>query len=467
MKISGSFLGGRQNKSFNLFYCIMMANSPLMTRWLLLLIIPAVLQAQSVMTLEACVKKAFENRPDIRNAQLSLMATKAQIREGYSPYLPQASGFFTLDDNLKLQASIIPAGIFGPEPITVRFGTTYMGVASAQVDQKVYDQALITGFKAFKPALEVAAENIEKFRNDVAYDVATAYVRAAVALMQTQPLQDIKAGYERLVKIVELQRREGFALATDVERITLALRNVEAQLNQLNIQKETALLSLKAAMFVPETELLLPDTGELRLLAKSSAADPPFEPTRLPELRLLNKNLIIQEVQMKRVRHGYIPALSVYARYGLQAFNNDFGNLWSRWFDFSSVGLRLQIPIFDGFLKESRYAQARIQWLQMQDQIRHTERLLKLQFDNAALTRRQSLIDLKQQELNLQLALNLLKQSQKAFGEGKGPLADVLNSEIQLQQATMNYHNTLLSRLLAELSLRKASGELLINLNIK
>lgn len=422
---------------------------------------------QQVLGLEACVKKAFENRPDIRNAQLTLMATKAQIREGYSPYLPQASGTFTLDDNLKLMTNVIPGGIFGPEPIKVRFGTTYMGVASAQVDQKIYDQSLITGFKAFKPALEAAVESIVKLRNDVAYEVATAYVQAAVAMMQAAPLQEIKTGYERLLKIVELQRTEGFALPTDVEKIQLALRNVEAQINKLNLQKETALLSLKAAMFVPETEALLPDTAALRSLLKTTVTDPPFEPEKLPEIRLLNKNIRIQEVQMKRLRHGYIPTLGVYARYGLQALNNDFGNLWSRWYDFSSVGLRLSIPIFDGFFKEARYTQARIQWLQIQDQMRHTERLLKLQFDNTALTRRQSMIDLKQQELNLQLARHLLSQAQRAYGEGQGSLADLLNSEIQFQQALINYHATLMTRALAEISLRKAAGDLLNSLNVQ
>lgn len=427
----------------------------------------SVIYAQQILSLEACVKKAFESRPDIRNAQLTLMATKAQIREGYSPYLPQASGTFTLDDNLKLQTSVIPAGIFGPEPINVRFGTTYMGVASAQVDQKVYDQGLITGFKAFKPALEAAVESITKLRNDAAYEVASAYVQAAVSIMQVAPLQEIKAGYERLLKIVELQKNEGFALTTDVERLQLALRNVEAQINKLNLQKETALLSLKAAMFVPETEAILPDTAALRTLLKTGVTDPPFDPGKLPEIRMINKNIMIQEVQMKRVRHGYIPTLGVYARYGLQALNNDFGNLWSRWYDFSSVGFRLSIPVFDGFLKEARYTQARIQWLQMQDQMRHTERLLKLQFDNAALSRRQSMIDLKQQELNLQLARNLLRQAQKAFGEGQGSLADVLNSEIQFQQALVNYHSTLMTRALAEISLRKAAGDLLKSLNLQ
>lgn len=423
--------------------------------------------AQQILSLEACVKKAFENRPDVRNAQLTLMAAKAQIREGYSPYLPQVSGNFTLDDNLKLQTSVIPAGIFGPEPIKVRFGTTYMGVASAQVDQKIYDQSLITGFKAFKPGLEAAVESISKLRNEVAYEVATAYVQAAVSMMQVAPLQEIKAGYERLLKIVELQKNEGFVLSTDVEKVQLALFNVEAQINKLNLQKETALLSLKAAMFVPETEAILPDTTTLRALLKTSVTDPPFDPGKLPEIRLINKNVVIQEVQMKQVRHGYIPTLGIYARYGLQALNNDFGNLWSRWYDFSSIGLRLSIPVFDGFFKEARYAQARIQWLQMQDHLRHTERLLKLQFDNAALSRRQSMIDLKQQELHLNMARNLLRQAQKAFGEGQGTLADVLNSEIQFQQALVNYHSTLLTRALAEISLRKAAGDLLKSLNLQ
>lgn len=427
----------------------------------------AVATSQRVVSIQESIQMAFERRPDIRNAQLNLLAAKAQIKEGYSPYLPQASAQFTFDDNLKLQTNVIPAGIFGPEPIKVRFGTTYAGVASAQVEQKIYDQSLLTGFKAFKPALEAAVESIEKLRQEVAFEVAKAYIQAAMVMMQSAPLAEIRTGYEKLHRILELQVKEGFALSTDLETLQLALKNVEAQISQLQLKKETALLRLKALMFVPETEAILPDTAGLKNLLRSGPSDPPFDPMLLPEYRLLKKNLRIQEVQVKRVRHGYIPTVSAYARYGLQALNNDFSNLWGRWFDFSSLGFRLSIPLFDGLLKEARYSQARIQWLQLQDQMTLTERHLKLQFDGAALARRQAFLDLRQQELNQALALRLLGQARLAFSQGQQPLAQVIQAEIQVQQSIMNYHNTLLAQLEAELTLRKASGNLLKSLNIQ
>ncbi|MCS6981205.1 MAG: TolC family protein [Flavobacteriales bacterium] len=422
---------------------------------------------QKPLSLQECVRIAFENRPDIQDAQLTLMYTKAQIKEGYSAYLPQVSASFTLDDNLKLLANVIPGGVLGPEPVVVRFGTTYAAFATGLAEQKIYDQSLITGFKAFKPSLEAAVENIEKMRQEVAMEVATVYVQAAVLTLQIEPLEEIRKEYKKLLSIVELQAKEGFALSTDVERLRLALSNVEAQWQLLIVNREMALQKLKASMWVPETEPIIPDTASIREMFRLQLTAPPFDPLRLPELRLLRKNIDIQKIQMMRVKHGYIPNLSAYARYGVQALNNQFGPLWSRWFDFSSVGLRISFPVFDGFWRQSRYSQARIQWLQMQNQYKHSERLLKLQFENATLARKQSAIDVLQQEQTLQLARRVLLKSQAAFAEGRQALAEVLNAEIQFQQAMINYHNALLMFLNAEIQLQKAAGRLLEYLKVR
>lgn len=430
-------------------------------------VFPLTLMGQKPLSLQECVRLAFENRPDIQDAQLTLMHAKAQIKEGYSAYLPQVSASFTLDDNLKLPANVIPGGVLGPEPVVVRFGTTYAAFATGLAEQKIYDQSLITGFRAFKPALEAAVENIEKLRQEVAMEVATAYLQAAVLTLQSAPLDEIRQEYKKLLSIIELQAKEGFALSTDVERLRLALSNVEAQWQQLIVNREMALQKLKASMWVPETEPVSPDTGSVREMFRLQLTPPPFDPLRLPELKLLQKSIDIQKVQMLRVKHGYIPNLSAYARYGVQALNDQFGHLWSRWFDFSSVGLRISIPVFDGLWRQSRYSQARIQWLQMQNQYKHSERLLKLQFENATFARKQSAIDVVQQEQTLHLARRLLLKSQTAFAQGQEPLTGVLNAEIQFQQALMNYHNALLMFLTSEIQLQKAAGRLLEYLKVR
>src|SRR5690606_19653923 len=111
-------------------------------------------------------------------------------REALSGYLPQVNVSAGIDDNIKLQQTIIPAGTFGPgtPEQRVAFGTQWNTTVMAQADQKIYDQSLITGLKANKPNNEIAAWNEVKNNQQIIYDISSAYFRILVARRQLELL---------------------------------------------------------------------------------------------------------------------------------------------------------------------------------------------------------------------------------------------------------------------------------------
>lgn len=78
------------------------------------------------------------------------IAAKEAIREAPAAYLPTVAINGSIDDNLKVQEQIIPAGLLGDEDVRVAFTKQFSTNASIQLDQTIYDHSLIVGLRANK-----------------------------------------------------------------------------------------------------------------------------------------------------------------------------------------------------------------------------------------------------------------------------------------------------------------------------
>ncbi|MBK9629190.1 MAG: hypothetical protein IPO56_16225 [Flavobacteriales bacterium] len=103
--------------------------------------------------------------------------THAQAQEALSGYLPQVNGTGQLDDNLKRQTTILPAGIFSSEPTPVKFGTQYNTSLSLQGEQTLVDVGKLNGIQAIKPDIKRADIQLQQAEEKLIYDVARAYAK--------------------------------------------------------------------------------------------------------------------------------------------------------------------------------------------------------------------------------------------------------------------------------------------------
>ena len=144
--------------------------------------------AQENWTLKKCIEYGLiNNRNNIIYANEKL-AADAKAKEVLADYLPRISLTSTLDNNLKLQQSVIPAGIFGPDEVRVsltqKFNSNFVG----QLDQVIYDQSLITGLKANKYNKQKAELNVEQSQEAIIYNISMDYFRFFVYKQQLELL---------------------------------------------------------------------------------------------------------------------------------------------------------------------------------------------------------------------------------------------------------------------------------------
>lgn len=118
--------------------------------------------ARENWTLKQCIDYGLKNNRNNAIYANQKRAADAKAREVLADYLPQVSLTSTLDNNLKLQQTVIPAGLFSPDEMRVALSKQYNMDAVAQLDQVIYDQSLLIGIKANKYNKQQADLNIHQ-----------------------------------------------------------------------------------------------------------------------------------------------------------------------------------------------------------------------------------------------------------------------------------------------------------------
>lgn len=424
--------------------------------------------AQQPFSLKQSLEYGFENHPSITVANYDVESAKHRVREGYSGYLPQINGSFSLDNNLKLQTNVIPAGSLGnPDPIQVRFGTNYMGVGTVQWDQVIYNQSMITGFAAYKPSIDLSRMQVSLKKEEIAHSIASAYINVLVVQEQINLLKTNLESYSKIMEVTQLQYDKGVARKTDFDRIRVTVNNLKSQLSlaETNLKVVTNALKVNMGM-APETQIVLTDTVEFKRLT-TTANPKAFNITNRLDYRVLKQSVDLQETQLKMHRAQYVPTISAYARYGAQIMDNNFREMWKNWYDFSSIGLKLNVPIFDGLAKDARVKKQKYVWLTEKKNLELYSNQFQLQFENASAQVDRNRVSVTNDNENLLLAKEVFEQTSLQYQSGVATLSDLITAENAYKESQTNYISSLFNLRMSELDLQKANGTILTYLNVQ
>jgi outer membrane protein TolC len=442
---------------------------------LLVAIIPTLSQlsaqtAPQPMSLAACTQHAIQHSPLVRKSELEIRQGEQYIKEVLSVGYPQINinGDFTY--NVELPTSLIPGEFFGApgELIAVQFGTTLNSSAGISLNQLVFDKTFFLGIEATRKLNDLNRLLATKTKEEVAFDVSKMYYQVQLVSKQRQILEANLDQVNRLYDMVSKQQQNGLAKKIDVDQIGVNRINLETQLRNLNLQLEQLLRTLKFYMAMPlDQPITLSDTIDEKgyTLPEASVIKPDF--TQQTTLSILDMQRVLNEYNVARYKAGYWPTLSAFGSYNFQGQGNDFGALGSgdNWFRFSMIGLRLNVPVFDGFRKRSLVEQANIELLQIAEDRRRAYDGLQMQYDNAMLQLNTNLNNLKVLAENRRVAEEVYRVSLRRFSEGVAPVTELLTAETSMRQAQTNYLSSLLQVKLAELELLNARGILLPTLS--
>lgn len=425
------------------------------------------LAAQSQpLDLKACINYALENHPTSTIYQNEVRISRQKTLEYISPYLPQVNASYTFDDNLKRQTSVIPAGTFGnPEDLKVQFGVQYNNNMFVQVDQALFDQTMIYAAPGIKNTNKAADLNVLKNNETLIYNTAIAYYRVLISKEQESLLQQNYQKFEDLLKVLQLQYDKGALKKIDLDRVKVSTNNLNSQLTVIRTNYELALNTLKNAIGMEmNSALSIQDSVAYNMDVQMPETTTVNLNNRL-DYQIMNTNIALQTVDMRRKKTAFLPSLSFYARYGGQSFNNDFVKAFDNWFDYASIGLKLNVPLFSGLRRHSQYMQSKFTLDNAKLNLKMTENQIQLQQQNAQTQLYSSYTNFSTNQSNLALAKEVFDNTTLQYQLGAATLSDLLNADYSYKEAQSNYITSLLNFLVARLDHEKAQGTLVTYIN--
>lgn len=431
---------------------------------ILLMMVSVITQAQEskpiLFSLKESIAYSLKNNPSSTIYKNEVLIAKEKKTEALAPYLPQVNGTASFDDNLKRQVSVIPAGAFSPEEIRVQFGNQYNTNLVAQVDQVLFDRSITVAKEANKVNTLIADLKLLQNNETIVYNTIMAYYQILTYNEQEELLVENEKKYDELLRILQLQYEKGVAKKIDYDRMKVSQNNIKSQLSLLKTNRELALNKLKFAMGMDlSNNIAINDSLDHSMQVSMPVANQ-LDTKNLLDFKIQSNNIALQQLDVERKKFAFYPTLAGYARYGGQSFGNEFGKSFTNWFGYSSIGLKLNIPIFDGNKKKSQLSQSKLSLLNAQENLKLSERNYELQFQNANTALFRSYTSMSDNKETLDLASDILQNTGLQYQKGTASLTDFLNSDYSYKEAQSNYISSLLNFLTARVDLEKSQGNL-------
>ena len=424
-------------------------------------------------TLQEAISFAVRQNVNVRNSQLDAVSAEARIKEIKSSALPQVAASASITDNLIIQKAFLPPQFLDPNApedapaIAVPFGVKYSGNASVNLNQVFYSASLNVGLRAAGTYRELAQRNLASTKVTVAEQVAKAYYGVLVAVERAKLLDFNINRLDTLLNETRALNQQGFVERLDVQRLEVQANNLrtERQNVQNLIELSYTLLKFQMGLGVNDEITLSEQLQDRNIddLRPLIAPDPTFQYRSRIEYSTLETQIKLAEQDIEVTQKGYYPTLAGFANYGYNSGRNIFSQLVTApWLNFATIGVSLQVPIFDGFLKRSQIAQKRVTLQKAQNSGELLRNSIDLQIRQSSITLNNGLQTLETQLRNRDLAGEIVRVSRVKYKEGVGSSIEVLNAEASLREAQTNYFAALYDFLIAKVDQDRSLGRLYI-----
>ena len=310
--------------------------------------------------------------------------------------------------------------------------------------------------------MEFARQNSQVTEENIRYNVYKAYNSLVIAYRQYDIIKS-SLGYARsLEHDVEVTRENGFAEKIDVERTSVQVNNLATDSirisNMLKVSEDVLKYQLGMDM---SAQIVLIDTNiEERRKVASDLLLQEGSYERIPEYNLAISSLKLNEYNLKRYQLAGLPSVNLIGATGYNYGDNKFNEIFSLSnYAFNSlVGLQVNIPIYNGSLRQYQMNEARLNIEKSKNSIEYAKQSIDFGVATSRTTLKNAILQVQSQHRNMDLSNDVLDLAQKKYKAGVGSNLEVTQAQTDQLMAQTNYFNALLDVINAEADLKKALG---------
>jgi len=308
--------------------------------------------------------------------------------------------------------------------------------------------------------MELAVENARSSKINMVNAVRKAYYSVLLAKEAVRVYQE---NYDNAIlnfNNINEKYQQGIVSEFDMIRADVNAKNIKPNLIQAENAFNLTSLSLKALMGI-DMEQEISVSGSLFDYEQSLYEELAYIDTALVNNSDLKK-FDIQNEQLKKTlelyKAQYLPTIAITGNYIYMSMNNDFRFKNYRWNPYSTIGISVSIPVFDGFRKTNDIAQTKATLLQMEWQREDIVRNLKLAINNNLNNMTNYVEQLLSTKDVFEQARKGYEISRNLYDNGMGTLLDVNTAQLGMMQARLAFTQAIYNYVASKADLDKTLG---------
>src|ERR1022692_27114 len=425
--------------------------------WVLLCSVPLA-AAPVELSLKRAVQLAVspEGNTQVRLTEEALKQAESRTGQARAALLPDLSAAFT-DQNLT--RNLAAQGIQVTVPIPGFHFPSFVGPfttmdARVSASQSVFDFSSIRRFQASKVGVSAARSDVNGNAEQVAAQVARAYLAAVRADSDVESAKANVTLSEAVLGQAENQKAAGTGTGIEITRARVQLANDRQRLLVAeNARRAAGLQLLRGVGLRLDTELLL--TDKLQYIPVDALTMEQAKTQALkerPDLEAQQERESSARLSANATKLERLPSVAAFGDYGSSGTGFD-NSLPTR-----TIGISLRVPLFDGGRRDARRAESASQYRAEKVKTNDLKEQIDLDVRLALDALRSAEEQVKVSKEGLELAENELAQARRRYEAGVAIGVEVTDAQSRLERARDNQTVALYNYNVGRIDLAQAMG---------
>ena len=413
------------------------------------------------MTLAECVNLGISHNLQLSNARIGIEKGHLGVTQNRSRLLPMIQGVAQFTDYLKSPVNVTTGTLldkdFPDDPTwqTIK-SMKYQSNAGILLNVPIYNQTILSSIDVAKTVESIQGLSYEKAKEELTMQIGKVYYLSQTSKEQLRLTNQNLSRMEELCEITEALYGQGVVMEVDLNRVRInrQMLQTERAMQHTLHEQQLNMLRYLLDMAVDSPLDVMPMESSFVPIAIESAS------SQLPELLLAEKQRLLIDQQIKAVKAGYLPTLSLTGYAGGLGYNEKFHQFTDHWFGNCYLGVSLRVPIFEANSKHLKIRQYRYDAQKAQNNIDLLRKQIDRSYADAILQMNRNLEIVRTQNECRKQAEEVYQIAEVQYKEGVASMTALLQDDMQLRSAQSSCLQAVCQCKLAQLDLLRLSGRL-------
>jgi len=445
--------------------------------WLLISMATQNLSAQNAKdtvyyNLKQLLSIAQNNNRDIQLVRLELQKANQQMALKKTNYLPKVDAFadyYWYWGNVpqylfpESEGKVLSGGLSnGTYPVSLGLPNNLL--TGVSVSQRLFEFSFLNSGKSAELFSSIESDKIKEKKEQLFYDVAVCYFEISQLATKEDLIEFNVARINRMIEIVKIQLQN--QMTDSLQLLDLELKKADLSLSKRELKSGMQRKSNYLKMLVGLPDSILINYSKLDYSSVAESVPDSSGSGESTQMSLINQAQSVNELSQKQVQSEYLPTLDFKFNllWNAQSENLGFFSNEAYGNNISTLGLKLDIPIYHGAEKKKKLQELEISRDMLDVQKLKLEEGFELQYANSI-----EELEFKKDRFMQQQKITILKKryldkANSQFEQGILPIKEMLEAQSGLLEAQLKSAEMLLDVKLAKLNYYKWSNQLIAKL---